>query len=313
MFCSSSLSRLVSLFVFCKRNANQFLHPAAVLRLSRDLGLPVVEVKIEEILRLILAAGGGVSLLVGVAGYRIRAGGGRKLLIAAVLVWCIGSVLGVLALRNRVGPIIVEEGALLAAAPGVALAGGLLAHGRREKNIGAFIALAACALACADLGAFYSLNHAVVEIASSIGLTGTRTKKVEPTENKECPENLKSLYLAFSLYVESNGSLPPADKWMDNQELTSRIQKDEWLHCPEVSNRKDTKFGYAYNDAVAAKSLDGKKLAEMPDAARTPLLYDSDNLAKSAHDAFRSLPANGRHAGKNNVLYCDGHINAVRP
>ena len=149
--------------------------------------------------------------------------------------------------------------------------------------------------------------------AATIGLTGTRTKKVEPTENKECPENLKSLYLAFSLYVESNGSLPPADKWMDNQELTSRIQKDEWLHCPEVSNRKDTKFGYAYNDAVAAKSLDGKKLAEMPDAARTPLLYDSDNLAKSAHDAFRSLPANGRHAGKNNVLYCDGHINAVRP
>ena len=47
-----------------------------------------------------------------------------------------------------------------------------------------------------------------------------------------------------------------ADKWMDNEEIAAKIQKDEWLHCPEVSNRKDDKFVkknlYTYFDVLTS-------------------------------------------------------------
>ena len=72
---------------------------------------------------------------------------------------------------------------------------------------------------------------------------------------------------------------------MDQDDFKAAVQKDEWLHCPAVSNRHDDKYGYAYNDALVGRKLNGKKLKEMPDAAKTPLLYDSTDLAKNAHDA----------------------------
>ena len=44
--------------------------------------------------------------------------------------------------------------------------------------------------------------------------------------------------------------------------------------------------------------LNGKRLKEMPDASRTPLLYDSTNLTKGAHDKVSSLPQPGRHGAQ---------------
>ena len=61
------------------------------------------------------------------------------------------------------------------------------------------------------------------------------------------------------------------------------------------------------------RKLNGKTLKDMPDAAKTPLLYDSTDLAKNAHDSLTSLPKPGRHGGKNNILFCDGHIESVAP
>ena len=92
-----------------------------------------------------------------------------------------------------------------------------------------------------DLGAFYHLNRSLAQIAGELGLS-TMRKKYEPIANKDCPENLKSLYFAFAQYVEGNGSLPPADKWMENDEIASKVQKEEWFHCPEVSNRHDERL-----------------------------------------------------------------------
>jgi prepilin-type processing-associated H-X9-DG protein len=51
----------------------------------------------------------------------------------------------------------------------------------------------------------------------------------------------------------------------------------------------------------------------MPDAAKTPLAFDSSTLTKNAHDPMTSLPKPGRHGGRNNILFCDGHIEMVEP
>ena len=137
----------------------------------------------------------------------------------------------------------------------------------------------------------------------------------KPETNKTCPENLKGLYNAFTQYAELNDSLPPADKWEENMDFTSRVPQDTWLHCPVVSNGHDDKFGYAYNTALGGKklNLNGKPLSTFPDAAKTPLLYDSTNLGKNAQDPSASLPKPGRHGGRNNILYLDGHVEAVAP
>jgi prepilin-type processing-associated H-X9-DG protein len=137
----------------------------------------------------------------------------------------------------------------------------------------------------------------------------------KPETNKDCPANLQSLYNAFEQYAELNDKLPEAANWEDNSDLTSRVPQDEWLHCPAVSNRHDAHFGYALNDALAGKklNLNGKSLKTLPNASTTPLLYDSTNLSKNAHDAVTSLPKPGRHGGRNNILYLDGHVAAVVP
>lgn len=156
--------------------------------------------------------------------------------------------------------------------------------------------------------------QAVLEILQSIGLLKPRDN-YKPETNQTCPENLKKLYNAFEQYAEFNDSLPSAADWGANTDFTSRIPQDEWLHCPLVSNGHDTKFGYAYNDAIAGKKLNlkGKPLKTMPNAATTPLLYDSTDLKKNAHDAFSSLPKPGRHSGRDNVLYLDGSVAPVSP
>lgn len=137
----------------------------------------------------------------------------------------------------------------------------------------------------------------------------------KPETNKDCPANLQSVYNAFEQYAELNDKLPDAAKWQDDTDFTSRIPQDEWLHCPAVSNRHDDKFGYALNDAIAGKklNLNGKPLKSLPGAATTPLLYDSTTVSKNAHDVVTSLPKPGRHGGRNNILYLDGHVAAVAP
>ena len=64
--------------------------------------------------------------------------------------------------------------------------------------------------------------------------------------------------------------------------------------------------GYAFNAALGHK--DPEKLGA---PATTVLLYDSINPNKGASDFVTSLPQPGRHEGKNNVAYADGHVKVV--
>ncbi len=152
---------------------------------------------------------------------------------------------------------------------------------------------------------FAELGFAVQEL----GLDNA-PKKIEAKADQGSADNLKSLYFAFETYTQDWDGLPPADHWMDNEDLVSKITKNEWLHSPTVSNRNDDKFGYAYHAAVAGRKLNGKKLKEMPEAAQTPLLFESSDLSKSAKGDLSLLPKPGRNNGKNYILYCDGSVKA---
>jgi prepilin-type processing-associated H-X9-DG protein len=266
---------------------------------------------IEAILRLILLAAAILALIVALAAYKSAANSRARMLLGVlVTAWVVVTLGGGMWLTPKIGPLVRTEGLLLALAPVGALFGGLTSGKRKAVGLNPVLGIVGFGvLVLIDLEAFYHLNHSLAEVAGELGI-GTGRKKYEPTANKDCPENLKSLYFAFAQYVDGNGSLPAAEKWMDNDEIASKVQKEEWFHCPDVSNRHDGRYGYAYNDAVAGRAMNGKKLSAFPDAAHTPLLYDSSNLAKSAHDAFASLPKPGRHGGRNNILYCDGHVEA---
>ena len=174
--------------------------------------------------------------------------------------------------------------------------------------------IAGMSLLCAGiaLSLFGFLKIKFNELGSAITTLGIdkAPPKIEAKADQGSIDNLKSLYFAFETYAQDWDGLPPAEKWMDNEELASKITKNEWLHSPVVSDLHDDKFGYAYFTGVAGKKLNGKKLKEMPDAAKTPLLFEASDLSKSAKGDLTLLPKPGRNNGKNYVLYCDGTVKA---
>jgi prepilin-type processing-associated H-X9-DG protein len=250
------------------------------------------------------------GVVVGIRTQDVSRSGKRLTLVLAVLaVLLIGGTLPVAA---RVGSVITMVTTYLTCGLGAALLGGFGAGRKRSKGlmsgVGLYMVVTVVVTGLALSALFAQLNP-----ISSIYKEYFAGKKYDPKADKSCTENLQSLYFAFGKYVEYNDSLPPAENWQDQDDFKAAIQKDEWLHCPAVSNRHDNKFGYAYNAALSKRKLNGKTLKDMPDAAKTPLLYDSTDLAKNAHDSLTSLPKPGRHGGKNNILFCDGHIESVPP
>lgn len=275
--------------------------------------------RIEVILRTVEIVAAALALGAFCAGYLVGIRT-RKWKVASVGVVLVGALLnigllaGVYPLAVKYGSLISWQVGLMARAWSLALVGGFAAgviRQRGDRTTTGLMAALIVLLCCAVLRSAFAKNPEIIRIANQLGLNGG--VKYEPEKNKDCPNNLKSLYIAFTMYAQDYGALPPAANWLGNDDLVSKVRQNEWLHCPLVSNRHDDKYGYAYNDAVAGRNLNGKPLNEMPDAAKTPLLYDSSNLAKSAHDAVTSLPRPGRHGGRDNILYCDGTVKPVAP
>jgi prepilin-type processing-associated H-X9-DG protein len=124
----------------------------------------------------------------------------------------------------------------------------------------------------------------------------------EPETSGGCPNNLARLYAAAQIYADGwDGRLPPADRWLTA--IRENVQKDDYLHCPAVWHQQPDVYGYSMNPA-----LGGKRLVETPNRAVTPLFYDSTDLKVDAHVGIESVPSPGRHGGRNNVLYSDGHV-----
>lgn len=215
----------------------------------------------------------------------------------------------------RIGPLVLWEGILTAAATAAAAnAGGAAPAPLRVRACPpSKLSQAAWLLvSAACVGSVFTLNRRLSAAADQLGLSSA-SERYEPARDQACPENLKSLYTAFQMYTQDWEALPPAAAWMDNRDLTSKVSRDEWLHCPAVSDRHDAHYGYAYNLEVAGRKIPGGFLKQMRGAATTPLLFDSADLARSATDGLATLPRPGRHAGRDNVLYCDGHVAAVTP
>ncbi|HLK58052.1 MAG TPA: hypothetical protein VKU00_15900 [Chthonomonadaceae bacterium] len=255
---------------------------------------------------LVLAFSGALFLVGYTAGRLGRKWIGVILFVVMETVILMGTGVSLIA---KIGLLALEETALITVAINCGvICGYVVGIGQKSgKPRPALIAIL-LVLLVADVLGFYLVNKRLADVAQETNWFNESTPQPQSTpeaSNSQDPaENLKALYRVMAQYADSNeGNLPPAANWMDNDDLKGYIQHDEWLHDPEVSSGRDAKFGYAYNDAVA-----GHKLKAIPDAAKTPLLYESTNTGKSAHDAVTSLPKPGRRNGKNAILYCDGHV-----
>ncbi len=272
-------------------------------------------------IRIVLVGLIGIAALMLAIGYAIGVRFGRTYQPVPILIGC-GAVVPVLlsvgaAKLGVTGSVILDAIVALFVEMTCALMCGYF-MGRmlkKERRDPGRIVAVCLGISCLLAIGFQVKNiHPVFDTLQTAGLLKPKDD-YKPETNKDCPANLQSVYNAFEQYAELNDKLPDAAKWQDDTDFTSRIPQDEWLHCPAVSNRHDDKFGYALNDAVAGKklNLNGKPLKSLPNAATTPLLYDSANTNKNAHDAVTSMPRPGRHGGRNNILYLDGHVAAVAP
>lgn len=186
---------------------------------------------------------------------------------------------------------------LFAPTAGLAILGGAFAGsgGRLAHVVGAAILVVALGWIGSGGKQVYDVYRDIMQKPASGG---------QPTSaaDKSCPDRLKKLYDATMLYAEAwDGTLPPADHWMSAlRDPAQPFGEEEYLHCPDVSKGAGPKYGYAMNS-----ELGGKRIKDVKDAAKTPLYFDSDNLSLDASAA--APPANGRHGGKSNVVFADGH------
>jgi len=131
-------------------------------------------------------------------------------------------------------------------------------------------------------------------------------------QSGECRSNLMRVTRAFQLYADDyEDSYPPAEKW--NLSVGPYLDKPDRLRCPTVVQANPNGFGYAMDSRIA-----GRMRSRIDVPAKTPIVFDSSNLAANAADALKSLPKPGRHRGKrgrgepiragNNIGYGDGSV-----
>lgn len=119
--------------------------------------------------------------------------------------------------------------------------------------------------------------------------------------------NLKDMHQAMMLYHGSEDRFPFAEGWMSEVEL--RIQagdmnKSESLKkmiSPDVAGQPNA-YGYAMNDAASAKYKD-----DVPEPAKTPLIFDSSDLSKNAHGSPHKLLPNPPRSGQNQGISVEGN------
>lgn len=175
---------------------------------------------------------------------------------------------------------------------GSLLAGGLFAAGGRTPvNVGLVILVGGTIWTASDLKPLVGLIQQLRPERTEVAVTGP-----------SCEENLKKLYTAAMLYSDSwDGMLPPADRW--EEALKETLADHSALQCPEAPAGSG---GYAMNAA-----LGGKRVSDLEKPETEPLFFDTQLPGPSAHGSLEDAPKPGRHAGKNSVVYADGHTASV--
>ncbi|MGC8669108.1 MAG: hypothetical protein ACP5VE_13415 [Chthonomonadales bacterium] len=104
-----------------------------------------------------------------------------------------------------------------------------------------------------------------------------------------CAGNVFRLTRAFRMYSDDyDERFPPAPGWVDRTLFYTG--DDRRYHCPVVSAPGEDRYGYAMNDSMSARFR-----SKVNDPDHAPIVYDSESLVRSAHDALTSLPYPGRH------------------
>lgn len=122
-------------------------------------------------------------------------------------------------------------------------------------------------------------------------------------------DNLKAMHLALSMYQESEGQFPLAEGWMDalrpylRTDDMSEEEAKKKLISPLIKGAKAGTFGYAMNDAAS-----GKYKEDIPDPAKTPLIFDSSDTGWNAHGKPEELLPKPPRQGGNLGISVSGEI-----
>lgn len=121
----------------------------------------------------------------------------------------------------------------------------------------------------------------------------------DAAKGSECFAAVKRLSGASLLYAaDFDARLPLRDAWQDAVAKHDDLPHD--LACPLTRPG----IGLAFNAKLSGAVVPA-------DGATIPLVYDSVIPVRNASDLFTSLPTPGRHLGKDNVGYVDGHVSQV--
>ncbi len=109
-----------------------------------------------------------------------------------------------------------------------------------------------------------------------------------------CLSNVKQQAMGLLMYAADHADRFPArDVWKDG--IAPYVKLESVLREAKAAQGV---YGYAFNAALSGAREDDPKV---------PMTYDSVNPIRNASDPLTSLPALGKHGGKNNVAYADGH------
>ena len=141
---------------------------------------------------------------------------------------------------------------------------------------------------------------AIIAILAAI-LFPVFAKAREKARQTSCLNNVRQLVIALNIYVQDHDSTFPsaATAW---QEINFPPQS---LRCPTQANLK---IGYGYNSWLKNKTANDRGL---PPPHNNPLIMDANSGANNT--IMSSSDIDGRHSGKANVGWADGHVTTVDP
>ena len=116
-----------------------------------------------------------------------------------------------------------------------------------------------------------------------------------------CLSSMKHTVTGMLMYADDNDSHVPPAGWMEP--LFHYVKDERMFRCPNVA---EGGFGYAINRFLA-----GKKLVTSKEAELMPLLHETKDLGRNVCEYFPQTPIPGRHSGSNNVVFADGHCEAI--
>jgi prepilin-type processing-associated H-X9-DG protein len=151
---------------------------------------------------------------------------------------------------------------------------------------------------------------ATIALVLAVILVPVFAQAREKARQTTCLTNLKRAGQAIALYsADYDDYLPLADRWAD---VTAPYLPAPAKQAPVVKGLPNcapnyTEANYAFDTRIA-----GKSLPKAWQQAQMIMVYDSASRDRNAYDAGISVPIPGRHLGRNNGLFMDGHARNVK-